>query len=79
MPETYEVFRYSDDLGGDYETPQLSITTESETEAKAAVRERGGYAVRQSDGAMWSADLDLCGGSWYKFRRIAGRMERVEA
>ncbi len=41
-PETYEVYRYSDDLGGDYEAPHLHHTTEDLTEAQAlvAVRDR---------------------------------------
>jgi len=53
MPETYEVYRYSDDLGGDYERPHLHHTTDDLAEAQAHVAHWGGHVRRVSDGAIW--------------------------
>lgn len=64
----YQIWRYTDDLGGDYDSPRMSRTTDSEREAKDEARKHGGYVIRTSDGAQWSPDQDMFGGGWYHIK-----------
>ena len=54
MPETYEVYRYHDDGGAQYERPVLHHTTDDFDAARRyIIRSNGGCVVRVSDGAVW--------------------------
>jgi hypothetical protein len=54
----YEVYHYTDELGGAYESPHLHDTTDDLQDARRQVRKRGGYVRRLSDGATWDAGTE---------------------